>query len=108
MGRKREVPDSEASNSAEGIFADRRLVWVFQCSKHLALHCATLDAKGTNLPAKVCAGGLWMRSGQLFVGPDNLKSVGVDINALKVGIADDGFYLWNADLEPLPDLCLMR
>jgi hypothetical protein len=49
-----------------------------------------------------------VRSGQLFWGSDNLKSVGIDIDALKVGIANDGFYLWNADLEPLPNLRLMR
>jgi hypothetical protein len=35
--------------------------------------------------------------------------VGIDIDALKAGIEKDGFYLWNADMEALPDtLGLMR
>jgi hypothetical protein len=53
--------------------------------------------------------GKWTVSGQLVVEPDTMSSTGIDIEALKIGIQTDGFYLWNADGEPLPDgLQLMR
>lgn len=110
MRRKPKVGDlGRSSHSAHNLFADHQMAWIFQCSMRPALHSATLDAEGTNLPADVCAGGLWERSGQLFLGPDNLKSVGIDMVALKLAIAKEGFFLWNADIEPLPKhLRLMR
>jgi len=84
-------------------------VWLFQCSTRLALHAATLDRGGRNLPATLCAGGAWMVCGQIFVGPDARSSPAVDIKALKVAIEKDGYYLWNADTEPHTDgLRLMR
>jgi hypothetical protein len=37
------------------------------------------------------------------------KALGIDMVSLKAGIQKDGFYLWNAEMEPLPDtLRLMR
>ena len=108
--RKREAGDKGLSTSgAMDVFAEFRYVWVFQCSDRLALHAATLDRSGPNLPKDPCGGGAWTLTGQLIVGPENRPSVGIDIGALKAGIAKDGFYLWNANMEPLPDtLRLMR
>jgi hypothetical protein len=94
---------------AKASFAKPQYVWVFQCSNRLALHAATFDRKGRNLPMPLCADGIWRLNGQLIVGPDNNGSVGIDITALKVGIKTDGYYLWNADLEPPPEtLRLMK
>jgi hypothetical protein len=33
----------------------------------------------------------------MTVGPDDGPRIGVDVIALKIGIRNDGFYLWNAD-----------
>jgi len=95
--------------SGPGVFATPRYVWVFQCSTQLALHAATLDRRARNVPKKVCQSGEWVMKGQLIVGPKNTPMVGIDVEALVVGIEADGYYLWNADAEPLPDdLRLMR
>jgi hypothetical protein len=83
-----------------------RYVWLFLCSNRIALHTATIDRTAKNLPTEACRDGKWIVSGQLVVGPG---SAGIDIEALKVGIQADGFYLWNADAEPLSDMLrLMR
>jgi hypothetical protein len=75
----------------------------------LALHAASLDAKGRNLPKHLCVGGRWNRIGQLLVGPERECHVGMDIAALKAAIEQHGYYLWSADAEVLPDaLRLMR
>ena len=108
--RKLKAGDKDLSISGTlDVFAESRYVWVFQCSERLALHAATLDRSGPNLPNDPCGGGAWTLTGQLIVGPENRPSVGIDIGALKAGITKNGFYLWNADMEPLPDtLRLMR
>ena len=88
---------------AKGAFAKPRYVWLFQSSARLTLHAATLDREGRNLPATLCAGGAWTVCGQVVVGPDARTSPAVDIEALKVAIEKDGYYLWNADSEPPRD-----
>ena len=103
MGR--EGPPTGEPNT----FTEPRYVWLFQCSNRIALHAATLDQTAWNLPKKVCRDDKWTLIGQLVVGPDTKTSAGIDIEAVKAGIESDGFYLWNADMEPLPDtLRLMR
>lgn len=90
-------------------FTEPRYVWVFQCSTQAVLHAATLDRTARNLPKKACRVGEWTLNGQLVVGPQNAPMAGIDIDALKAGIENDGFYLWNAAMEPSPDtLRLMR
>jgi hypothetical protein len=90
-------------------FAEPRYVWLFQCSARPALHAATLDRMATNLPKNACQSGEWSLNGQLVVGPQNAPMAGLDVEALIVGIARDGYYLWSAEVEPLPDtLRLMR
>jgi hypothetical protein len=98
-----------APDKSTSPFIEPRYVWLFQCSSRMALHAATLDRTAKNLPRKVCRDGKWTVSGQLVVGPDTTSITGIDIEAFKAGIQADGFYLWNADLEPLSDaLRLMR
>jgi uncharacterized protein YcgL (UPF0745 family) len=103
--RKSKVPAGAAN-----VFSTPRYVWLFQCSSRLALHAATLDRRGGNLPVNLCAGGgAWKVCGQMVVGPDARSSPVVDVQALKVAIEKDGYYLWNADAEPPGDgLRLMR
>ncbi len=88
-------PDPWAS-SAE-MFTGPRNVWIFQCEKRLALHAASLDQTGASLPSAACRDGRWILTGQMTVGPDDGPRIGVDVIALKIGIRNDGFYLWNAD-----------
>ena len=38
--------------------------------------------------------------GQIVVGLDDRDSAVVDIQALKIAIEKDGYYLWHADAEP--------
>lgn len=96
-------------SSGTSLFTEPRYVWLFQCSNRMALHAATLDRTAKSLPANICRDGKWTMSGQLVVGPDTASSTGIGIEALKAGIQADGFYMWNADSEPLPDtLRLMR
>jgi hypothetical protein len=91
------------------VFAEPCYVWLFQCLSKPALHAASLSRGGEGIPRDVCRGGKWVTAGQLIVGPDANHSVGIDIQALKAGIKQDGFYLWTADAEPWPDnLILMR
>lgn len=98
-----------AQDKSTSPFIELRYVWLFQCSNRMALCAATLDRTAKNLPREVCRDGKWSMSGQLVVGPDTTSSTGIDIEALKAGIQTDGFYLWNADAEPLSDtLRLMR
>ena len=100
--------NSERAASTD-VFTEPRYVWLFQCSNRTALHAATLDAKAGNLPKDVCRDGKWMMNGQLVVGPHTTRGTGIDIVALRTGIGNDGYYLWDADAEPLPDtLRLMR
>ena len=95
--------------SGPGVFAQPRYVWVFQCSARLALHAATLDRTARTLPKNVCQRAEWIMNGQLVVGPRNAPMAGIDVDALIAGFEKDGYYLWNAEAEPLPDdLCLMR
>jgi hypothetical protein len=92
-----------------GVFAELRYVWLFQCSLRTALHAATLDKLGSNLPRHACTGGIWSCVGQLIVGPKHDRCIAVDIAALKAGIEQDGFYLWSAETEaPAVSLTLMR
>ena len=84
-------------------FGEPHYVWLFQCSNRIFLHAATLDRTAKNLPMDVCREGKWNLIGQLVVGTDTQSSAGIDIITLKAGIQKDGFYLWNADMEPLPD-----
>jgi hypothetical protein len=107
--RKRTTGTTTIPTGGNDVFAEPRYVWVFQCSNRLAIHVATLDRSGPNLSKDLCRDGVWTLTGQLVVGPKNHPSVGIDIDAVKAGIEQDGFYLWNADVEPLPDtLRLMR
>jgi hypothetical protein len=85
------------------MFAEQHYVWVFQCSHRVTLHAATLDRKGRNLPKGLCSGGTWALSGQMVVGPDQSSRPGIDIVALKIGIQQNGFYLWSTELEPPPN-----
>lgn len=84
------------------MFTSPRNVWVFQCEKRLALHAASLDQTGESVPSTACRDGRWILIGQMTVGPDDGPRIGVDVVALKTGIQNDGFYLWNADEEPWP------
>ncbi len=62
-----------------------------------------------NLPTHLCVNGIWTLNGQLIVGPKKRDSLGIDIELLKAGIVQNGFYLWNANVAPLLDkLRLMR
>jgi hypothetical protein len=74
---------------------------VFQCSRRPALHAATLDGDGLNLPKHRCPSGDWIRTGQLIVRAKRDSFIGTEINTLKAGIEQDGYYLWNADAEVL-------
>lgn len=80
-------------------FAEDRYVYQFTNRSRMSLHAATLDRRGKNLPQS--GGDLkeWVLTGQLVVGPIVRPSLGIDISALKVGIEQDGFYMWNADYE---------
>lgn len=101
--------DEAQSNQETTVFTGLRYVWLFQCSTRTALHAATLDRTAGDLPTAVCRDGKWNLTGQLLIGEDTKSTAGIDIVALKSGIQTDGFYLWNADMEPLPDsLRLMR
>jgi len=107
--RKQTIAEEELHTIATGVFAETRYVWIFRCSTRLALHAATLDRRARNLPKGLCQGGAWTVNGQLVVGPDTRAGVGFDINALRAGIEREGYYLWNADMEPAPNpLRLMR
>src|SRR4051794_35392861 len=96
---------SGRSAGRKGVFAEPRFVWVFQCSSRPALHAATLDRTGRTLPSALCAGGgAWNPSGgQMVVGPTDRSSLAVDVQALKTGIAKNGYYLWNVDAERLSE-----
>lgn len=84
-------------------------MWLFQCSHRTALHAATLDKLGSNLPKDACVGGAWCSVGQLIVGPKRDRHIGLDLAALKAGIEQDGFYLWRAEFGAFVDsLKLMR
>jgi hypothetical protein len=99
----------QSLTNAKDTFARARHVWLFRCANRPALHAATLDSHGRNLPARVDQDGPWMLIGQLVVGPENTAHAGLDITAIKAGIEVDGVYLWNADLEiPQAQLRLMR
>lgn len=92
-----------------GVFAQLRYVWLFQCSHRTALHAATLDKLGRNLPEHACTGGTWNCVGQLIVGPKRHRHIGVNTAALKAGIEQEGFFLWIAEIETPPgSLTLMR
>jgi hypothetical protein len=39
----------------------------------------------------------------LTVGSDQSSRPGIDITALKIGIEQDGFYLWSTEMEPPPE-----
>lgn len=94
---------------ATNVFDTHRYVWLFQCSRQTAIHAAALNQTTRNLPRTVCQDGRWVLNGQLVIGPDTGEIIGIDITALKAGIEKDGFYMWNADFEPLPNtLKLMR
>ena len=67
------------------------------------MHAATLDQTASNLPTTVCQDGKWNVIGQLGVGPNTGSSPGIDLEALGTGIQAEGYYLWNADMEPLPN-----
>jgi hypothetical protein len=69
----------------------------------MTLHAATLDQMGQNLPTNACQGGIWTVIGQLTVGSDQGSRPGIDIAALKIGIEQDGFYLWSTEMEPSPE-----
>ena len=102
-------PKSRPTPAGLETFAQPQYVWILHCSKHPSLHAATLDRRARNLPETVCLDGKWIISGQLIVGPTNHPVPGMDVVALKAAIEQDGYYLWNADFEPLPDdLLLMR
>jgi hypothetical protein len=103
INRKPTTEMTASPTASKDVFVEPRYVWVFQCSNQLALHAATIDRRGPKLPKDLCRGGAWTLTGQLIVGPENQPSVGIDMDALKAGIGKDGFYLWNADMEPLPD-----
>jgi hypothetical protein len=91
------------------VFSELRYVWLFQCSNRTALHAATLNRKAGNLPKDVCRDGKWTLSGQLIVGPKTEDSAGINVDALKAAVQNDGYYLWSAESEPLPTtLRLMR
>jgi hypothetical protein len=99
----------ERTNRPTEVFAEPRYVWVFRCSHRITLHAATLDRKGGNLPKDLCSGGAWTLSGQMVVGPDQNSRLEIDIEALKIGIEQNSFYLWSTATEPPPDtLRLMR
>jgi hypothetical protein len=108
ISRKADAIKGPQPNGA-GVFVESRYVWVFQCSTRLALHAATLDRNARNVPQSICHEGEWVLNGQLIVGPQNAPMAGIDIEALKVGIEEDGYYVWSADTEsPLGLLQLMR
>jgi hypothetical protein len=108
MTKRASITDP-APISGVDAFTRPRYVWLFQCSRRLALHAASLDAKGRSLPKCLCAGGRWNRIGQLVLGPEPDRHVAVDVTALKAGIEQYGYYLWSADAEVLPSsLRLMR
>ena len=94
------------AHSGRRLFREPRYVWLFQCSNRLALHAATLDPRGRNLPKSICQGGTWSVSGQLIVGARSKGSLAVDIEALRSGIEMDGFFLWNA--EPMSQRDTLR
>ena len=97
------------SDHGTTVFTEPRYVWLFQCSNRIVVHVATLDRTASNLPSAVCRDGKWDLIGQLVIGPETKSSAGIDIVALKSGVQADGFYLWNADIEPpTDDLRLMR
>jgi hypothetical protein len=99
----------EPTGATTDVFAEPRYVWVFLCSHRITLHAATLDRNGRNLPKDLCPGGAWTLSGQLVVGPNQSSRPGIDIVALKIGIEQNGWYLWSTEIEPPPDtLRLMR
>jgi hypothetical protein len=93
----------EVTSTGTNVFVEPHYVWLFQCSSRTRLHVATLDRTAKNLPEKVCRDGEWTLSGQLIVGPATGNSAGIDLHALMAGIRKDGYYLWNADEEELPD-----
>jgi hypothetical protein len=107
--RKPKPMEKERTNRPTDVFAEPRYVWVFRSSRQITLHAATLDQKGRNLPKDLCSGSAWALIGQLVVGPDKNSRLGVDIEALKIGIEQNSFYLWSTATEPPPDtLRLMR
>jgi hypothetical protein len=109
MDRKPKPHKEERANENSDVFAEPRYVSVFHCSRRNTLHAATLDRKGRNLPKDLCAGGAWTLIGQLVVGPDQSMHPEFDIKVLKIGIEQNGFYLWSTETEPPPDtLRLMR
>jgi hypothetical protein len=92
-----------------GVSTEARYVWLFQCSRRMTLHAATLDRKGRNLPKNLCQGGTWTLSGQLVTGMDQRSRPDIDIMAIELGLEQNGFYLWNTEAEPPPEpLRLMR
>jgi hypothetical protein len=102
-GRTSTPGEKGQPRGATGVFAEPRYVWIFQCSRRATLRAATLDRRGRNLPTNLCQGGTWTVSGQLTVGSDQSSRPGIDITALKIGIEQDGFYLWSTEMEPPPE-----
>ena len=110
MSNRTPTPGEKSQTSgAAGLFAEPRHVWIFQCLRRMTLHAATLDRKGRNIPTNLCQGGAWTITGQLVVGSEQSSRPDIDIAALKLGIEQNGFYLWNTDMGPPPEpLRLMR
>jgi hypothetical protein len=101
--------EKDQASGTKSVFAESRYVSVFQCSHRMTLHAATLDGEGRNLPTNPSQGGKWTMSRQIVVGPDQANRPGIDMVALKAGIEQNGFYLWNTEMEPAPEpLRLMR
>jgi hypothetical protein len=109
MTKRKSTAAKKPPLSGAGLSSESKYVWVFQCSSKLALHAATLDPRARNLPKTVCQGAEWTRNGLLVMGPHNAPMAGIDVIALIVGIEKDGYYIWNADMEPPLDTTrLMR
>ena len=81
-------------NEDATMFAEPRTVYFFRCSANWKRQAATLDKRGTNLPATSCLGGNW-----LFLNSRRLSdgtTSGVADDALRAALAADGWYQWDA------------
>ena len=76
------------------MFVEPRTVYFFRCSANWKRQAATLDKKGTNLPATSCLGGNW-----LFLDSRRMSdgtTSGAADDEIRTALAADGWYQWDA------------
>jgi hypothetical protein len=75
------------------MFSEPRTVYLFRCSANWKRRAATLERKGSNLPAASCIGGNW-----LFLESHRISDAttgGVADDEMRAALASQGWYVWD-------------